>query len=699
MYSKYLNSLFFCYSITYIVLNMESSKSPRSVSGIDIESDQPGSNTAGVQSDKQTLLAVLQFLKKYNLKDTESLLKAEAKVSDDDLKTEEDKKAEVSQALAIYKSDDDPSLYEDLYRDLKNFIDSCLDVHKVELSIILYPIFIHMYLELVYNSHEWNAWDFYSKFWQDLEEHHHSDLAVLSSIRKREHMDGNQVLDSFRSSAFILRMSRDSYTHLKRHLQERRLSPLLTLIQDHLFIDVFDGVPRSKQQIQAMGSGLLGEVDKDANKAKVFYGLLKEPELNIPLEDEDKGQDGEEKPKKKKSKKDPLLMKKSKNDPNAPPPTRIPLPELKDQDKLEKTRAFMEAMRRAKVDRNHLPSVCFYTFLNAYQGVTAVDITEDSSLLAAGMADGLVRVWSLTPNKLRAMKSQNDLDMIDKEADDVMERIFDDKTANECKTLTGHSGPVYGLSLSPGRDYLLSCSEDGSIRLWSLLLWTNLVCYKGHNFPVWDVCFSPHGYYFASVGHDRTARVWATDHYQPLRMFTSHLADVDCCQFHPNSNYVATGSCDKTVRLWDMLTGSCVRILTGHQAAVHCIKFSPDGRYLAGGGADCLVMLWDLSSGAGVAQFKSHTHTVHALCFSRDGGVLASGGLDACIKLWDIQAVLAEQDTEADTTVPSNVTVNDSPALLLASFPTKSTAVLGLHFTRRNLLLATGPFSLDQCHT
>lgn len=31
---------------------------------------------------------------------------------------------------------------------------------------------------------------------------------------------------------------------------------------------------------------------------------------------------------KKKSKKDPLLMKKSKNDPNAPPVFRIPLPEL-----------------------------------------------------------------------------------------------------------------------------------------------------------------------------------------------------------------------------------------------------------------------------------------------------------------------------------------------------------------------------------
>ncbi|GFN91993.1 transcription initiation factor tfiid subunit 5, partial [Plakobranchus ocellatus] len=288
-------------------------------------------NERSCQYDKQTLVAVLQFLRKHNLKGTESLLKQEAKVSEDDLKTEEDKKTEVSQALAaVYKSDDDPSLFEDLYQDLKTFIDSCLDVHKVELSTILYPVFVHMYLELVYNGHQWNASQFYSRFWKDQDEHRHEDLAKLTSVRQKEHMVGgdNQLLDTFKTSKFVLRMSRDSYTHLKRHLQEKRLSPLLTIVQDHLFIDVFDGVPRTHQQIQASGGGLTGEVDKDANKAKVLYGLLKEPDVQIALDNEEEGAEGEEKPKKKKSKKDPHLMKKSKNDPNAPAPTRIPLPEL-----------------------------------------------------------------------------------------------------------------------------------------------------------------------------------------------------------------------------------------------------------------------------------------------------------------------------------------------------------------------------------
>ena len=56
--------------------------------------------------------------------------------------------------------------------------------------------------------------------------------------------------------------------------------------------------------------------------------------------------------------------------------------------------------------------------------------------------------------------------------------MMDDSSAEQSKMLLGHSGPVYGLSFSPDRTMLLSCSEDGTIRLWSLQTWTCLVVYK-----------------------------------------------------------------------------------------------------------------------------------------------------------------------------------------------------------------------------
>ncbi len=136
--------------------------------------------------------------------------------------------------------------------------------------------------------------------------------------------------------------------------------------------------------------------------------------------------------------------------------------------------------------------------------MTCVEISEDTSLLAVGFSDSKLKIFSLVPAKLRGMKKAEDLSLVDKSADDVYARMMDDSTAEQQKLLIGHSGPVYCCSFSPDRTMLLSCSEDGGIRLWSLLTWTCLVIYKGHMFPVWEVKFAPHGFYFASCGHDKT---------------------------------------------------------------------------------------------------------------------------------------------------------------------------------------------------
>lgn len=46
----------------------------------------------------------------------------------------------------------------------------------------------------------------------------------------------------------------------------------------------------------------------------------------------------------------------------------------------------------------------------------SAEVSEDSSLLAVGFADAMVRVWSLLPLKLREMKGSDLLKDIDRDA-------------------------------------------------------------------------------------------------------------------------------------------------------------------------------------------------------------------------------------------------------------------------------------------
>lgn len=59
-----------------------------------------------------------------------------------------------------------------------------------------------------------------------------------------------------------------------------------------------------------------------------------------------------------------------------------------------------------------------------------MEISDDSSLLAAGFADSNIRIWTLTPKKLRSIKPAEILQELEKEAEDVMERIMDERFVN-----------------------------------------------------------------------------------------------------------------------------------------------------------------------------------------------------------------------------------------------------------------------------
>jgi len=50
-----------------------------------------------------------------------------------------------------------------------------------------------------------------------------------------------------------------------------------------------------------------------------------------------------------------------------------------------------------------------------------------------GFQDSHIRIWSLTPKGLRAVKSATELSLVDKEGEDVFERMMDNYTSVESR--------------------------------------------------------------------------------------------------------------------------------------------------------------------------------------------------------------------------------------------------------------------------
>ena len=173
--------------------------------------------------------------------------------------------------------------------------------------------------------------------------------------------------------------------------------------------------------------------------------------------------------------------------------------------------------------------------------------------MAASFSESYIRLWNLKGERLPALRTNFDSqDVTDGQRSTTHSLVswpaliqcfasaiaaslkaIREKGGPISRKLIGHSGPVYALSFDPVPGpsapprYLLSASQDCTVRLWSLETYTNLVAYRGHREPVWDVEWGPRGIYFATASRDRTARLWSTDKTSALRIFAGHLSDVN----------------------------------------------------------------------------------------------------------------------------------------------------------------------------
>ncbi|KAJ0984292.1 hypothetical protein J5N97_002648 [Dioscorea zingiberensis] len=603
--------------------------------------------------------------------------------------------------------------YHDGYSKLRSWAYSSLDLYKHELLRVLYPVFIHCFMDLVAAGHMQDARVFFRTFREDHDLMHLRDLQKLEGVLSPQHLEEMELARSLRHSKVNIKLCEYSYDLLLQYLQKTQALTMLGVINEHINFQVSPGQPTSISDdadvVSLIGSSQ--EIAKQINQKEIHWGLLEDSleerserthSDSEKVEGENKEVDPEENKKRsveggkqgvpvKKLKKDKVVGTLGKNV-RSETSTASMAPRVKAELTLpvmpaEAEQSILEDLRnRVQLSSLALPSVSFYTFVNTHNGLNCSAISHDGSLVAGGFSDSSLKVWDVSKigqaTKTFNMQGEG-------EAPQNEHLLGSDDGKRSYTLFQGHAGPVYSATFCPLGEFLLSSSSDSTIRLWSTKLNSNLVCYKGHNYPVWDVQFSPVGHYFASSSHDRTARVWSMDRIKPLRIMAGHLSDVDCIQWHPNCNYIATGSSDKTVRLWDVQSGECVRIFIGHRGMVLSLAMSPDGRYMASGDEDGTIMVWDLSSGRCVSPLMGHSSCVWTLAFSCEGTLLTSGSADCTVKLWDVTASMKPPR------IDDNKTGGMSRLRLLKVLPTKSTPVYTLQFSRRNLLFAAG--ALNKC--
>jgi flagellar biosynthesis GTPase FlhF len=203
------------------------------------------------------------------------------------------------------------------------------------------------------------------------------------------------------------------------------------------------------------------------------------------------------------------------------------------------------------------------------------------------------------------------------------------------RTLTGNTGEVTSVAITPDGGTALSGSLDETLGLWNLASGTLIRTLTGHTLEVSSVAIASDGRTALSGSGDKTLRLWDLASGSTIRTLTGHSDRVTSVAIAPNGGTALSGSLDGTVRIWNLASGDMIRTLQGHNDGVSSVAIAPDGRTALSGSWDKSLRLWDLASGSTIRVFTGHTERISSVAIAPRGRVAISGSYDKTLKLWD----------------------------------------------------------------
>uniref|UniRef100_A0A0N5AVU2 WD_REPEATS_REGION domain-containing protein n=1 Tax=Syphacia muris TaxID=451379 RepID=A0A0N5AVU2_9BILA len=241
---------------------------------------------------------------------------------------------------------------------------------------------------------------------------------------------------------------------------------------------------------------------------------------------------------------------------------------------------------------------------NYHKGhIYAIAISPDDCLLVTGGSDTIIRVW-------------------------------DFRTFQHIKNLSGHKDTITGLCFRIGTRQLFSSSKDRTVKAWDLDQMGYIDTMFGHADAITGIDVLTRCRVLTSGGQDKSLHIWKVMEESQLifNAYTSSFS-IDCCALI-NEEHFASGSADGSICLWSTFKKKpvCIQKLAhglsseNHPNWIICLASRRYTDLLASGSNDGYIRFWkiaiDYKSLKALFSFPM-AGFINNICFSEDGLELA----------------------------------------------------------------------------
>jgi WD40 repeat protein len=199
--------------------------------------------------------------------------------------------------------------------------------------------------------------------------------------------------------------------------------------------------------------------------------------------------------------------------------------------------------------------------------------------------------------------------------------FFSAGTRRRFAAVGGGKDPITSVDVNRSGNLLLSGTEKGIVRLWSLESDEAIAQFVGHTAAITKVSFRPPDCnQFLSASLDGTMRIWDQSNQKEVRIFNAHVGGVTSSIFNKDGNKIVSGGKDHRVRKWDVQSGRIIQEKDLQQGEVSCLAISPKGRTIAIGTPDNTLWLWDSDEDTLSPRKKVGTWGITDLAFIAERG-------------------------------------------------------------------------------
>lgn len=256
--------------------------------------------------------------------------------------------------------------------------------------------------------------------------------------------------------------------------------------------------------------------------------------------------------------------------------------------------------------------------------VTSVRFVGGSGTLAVGCLDGTLQIWNTHSRS-------------------PIHTVGFPRFAG-ILSMDVHPGkPILAAGCADGKIRLVSVAVGGQLgALWDLSRTAHPVPDVDPEMEgtgVLAVAFSPDGKRLASGGMDRHVRVWNLEDGTVAWKSEPQASWIETLAFSPTASILAAGlglpeQGSGVVQLWNSIGGAYQRALYGHRSGIWALAFTPSGTQLVTGSCDRTVIVRNPFTDARIACFRGQGDSVLAVAISPDSQLISTANADRKIRIY-----------------------------------------------------------------